>query len=104
MILGPSGQNIYPEEIEAKINNLPYVNESIVIEQEGKLVALIYPDFENAEKQGLTNKIEEVMEENRITVNKILPGYSQISKVKIYYEEFEKTPKRSIKRYLYQNA
>lgn len=104
MILGPSGQNIYPEEIEARINNLPYVNESIVIDQEGKLVALIYPDFENAEKQGLSDQIETLMEENRVAVNKILPSYSQISRVKIFYEEFEKTPKRSIKRYLYQNA
>ena len=104
MILGPSGQNIYPEEIEARINNLPYVNESIVIEQNGKLVALIYPDFENAEKQGLASSIEELMEENRIAVNKNLPGYSQITKIKLFYEEFEKTPKRSIKRYLYQNA
>ena len=104
MILGPSGQNIYPEEIEARINNLPYVNESIVIEQEGKLVALIYPDFENTEKQGLSKRINEIMEENRIAVNKELPAYSQIVKVKLYYEEFEKTPKRSIKRYLYQNA
>ena len=104
MILGPSGQNIYPEEIEARINNLPYVNESIVIEQNGKLVALIYPDFENAEKQGLASSIEELMEENRIAVNKSLPGYSQITKIKLFYEEFEKTPKRSIKRYLYQNA
>ena len=102
--MGPSGQNIYPEEIEARINNLPYVNESIVIEQEGKLVALIYPDFENAEKQGLSKRINEIMEENRIAVNKELPAYSQIVKVKLYYEEFEKTPKRSIKRYLYQNA
>ena len=104
MILGPSGQNIYPEEIEARINNLPYVNESIVIEQNGKHVALIYPDFENAEKQGLASSIEELMEENRIAVNKNLPGYSQITKIKLFYEEFEKTPKRSIKRYLYQNA
>ena len=104
MILGPSGQNIYPEEIEARINNLPYVNESIVIEQEGKLVALIYPDFEHAENQGLSKRINEIMEENRIAVNKELPAYSQIVKVKLYYEEFEKTPKRSIKRYLYQNA
>ena len=104
MILGPSGQNIYPEEIEARITNLPYVNEPIVIEQEGKLVALIYPDFENAEKQGLSKRINEIMEENRIAVNKELPAYSQIVKIKLYYEEFEKTPKRSIKRYLYQNA
>ncbi len=104
MILGPSGQNIYPEEIESRINNLPYVNESIVIDQDGKLVALIYPDFENAEKEGLSGQIESLMEENRVAVNKILPVYSQIARVKIYYEEFEKTPKRSIKRYLYQNA
>lgn len=103
LILGPSGQNIYPEEIEARINNLPYVTESIVVEKEGKLIALIYPDFENAEKEGLSGQIEELMEENRIAVNKTLPAYSQIAKVKIYYEEFEKTPKRSIKRYLYQN-
>ncbi|MEG1573689.1 MAG: AMP-binding protein [Bacteroidales bacterium] len=103
MILGPSGQNIYPEEIEDQLNNLSFVNESIVIGQEGKLVWLVYPDFENGEKMGITQKMmTEQMEENRININKNLPVYSQISKVKIYYEEFEKTPKRSIKRYLYQ--
>lgn len=105
MILGPSGQNIYPEEIEAKLNNMPYVSESLVIDQNGKLVALVYPDFENAERAGLAgDKITTQMEENRIALNKELPAYSQISKTKIYYEEFEKTPKRSIKRYLYQNS
>lgn len=103
MILGPSGQNIYPEEIEDQLNNMPFVSESIVIEQEGKLVALIYPDFDNAEKEGITrDRIAEKMEENRQHLNPSLPAYSQISKVKIYFEEFEKTPKRSIKRYLYQ--
>ena len=105
MILGPSGQNIYPEEIEDKINNMHLVNESIVIEQEGKLVALIYPDFESAAKLGLDQKaVIELMEENRVMLNKTLAAYCQITKVKIFYEEFEKTAKRSIKRFLYQNA
>ena len=103
MILGPSGQNIYPEEIEDQLNNMPFVSESIVIEQEGKLVWLVYPDFDNGEKEGISQKaMEAQMEENRIAANKILPAYSQIAKIKVYYEEFEKTPKRSIKRYLYQ--
>lgn len=103
MILGASGQNIYPEEIEDQLNNMPFVSESIVIEQEGKLVALIYPDFESAEKEGIPrNQIDAKMEENRLALNPQLPTYSQLSKVKIYFEEFEKTPKRSIKRYLYQ--
>ncbi len=103
MILGPSGQNIYPEEIEDQLNNMPYVAESLIVEQEGKIVALIYPDFENAEKQGITSDmIEQKMQENVNSLNPQLPSYSQISKIKIHYEEFEKTPKRSIKRYLYQ--
>ncbi len=105
MILGPSGQNIYPEEIEDKINNMHLINESIVIEQEGKLVALIYPDFESAAKLGLDQKaVIDLMEENRIMLNKSLAAYCQITKVKIFYEEFEKTAKRSIKRFLYQNV
>ena len=103
MILGPSGQNIYPEEIEDQLNNLPFVSESIVIEQDGKLTWLVYPDFENGEKAGISQKDKPAqMEENRIVANKSLPAYSQIAKIKVYYEEFEKTPKRSIKRYLYQ--
>ena len=82
---------------------MPYVAESVVIEQDGKIVALIYPDFENAEKQGISSDIiEQKMQENISILNPQLPAYSQISKVKIHYEEFEKTPKRSIKRYLYQ--
>lgn len=102
MILGPSGQNIYPEEIEQKLNNLPYVSESIVVEKSGKLVALIYPDIELATKDGVIGDIDKVMDNNVNELNKELPAYSQIARINIYYQEFEKTPKRSIKRYLYQ--
>lgn len=105
LILGPSGQNIYPEEIEQQINNMPYVNESIVIEEEGKLVALIYPDIENGQIQGLSfDDLDRLMNENIVALNKDLPAYSKISRVKTFQEEFEKTPKRSIKRYLYQHG
>lgn len=106
LLLGPSGQNIYPEEIEEKLNNLPYVAESIVIQQnDNKLAALIYPDFDEAYAQGMNNKdIEVAMEENRVTLNSELPAYSQISRIKIYPEKFEKTPKKSIKRFLYQDV
>lgn len=106
LLLGPSGQNIYPEEIEEKLNNLPYVAGSIVIQQnDNKLAALIYPDFDEAYAQGMNNKdIEVAMEENRVTLNSELPAYSQISRIKIYPEEFEKTPKKSIKRFLYQDV
>lgn len=104
MILGPSGQNIYPEEIEDRLNNMPYVCESLIVEQDGKLVALVYPDIENAQRSNLTGKaLEAQMEDDITALNKELPAYSQISRLKIYYEEFEKTPKRSIKRYLYQS-
>ncbi|MGL5683411.1 MAG: AMP-binding protein [Marinifilaceae bacterium] len=103
MILGPSGQNIYPEEIEDQINNMDYVNESLVIEQEGRLVALINPDFDmvnadNIQDQDLKARFDAEIKE----LNKSLPNYSQIAGVKIFHEEFEKTPKRSIKRFLYQ--
>ena len=106
MLLGPSGQNIYPEEIEDKLNNMPYVNESIVIQAlDGKLAALIYPDFELAFANGMSEKqVEEQMEANRIAVNQQIAAYEQIARVKIYHEEFEKTPKKSIKRFLYQEA
>lgn len=104
MILGPSGQNIYPEEIEQKINNLPYVCESLVVEEGGKLIALIYPDIENGAKQGMDfDALGKLMEENIAALNKDLPAYSRISGVKTQAEEFEKTPKRSIKRFLYQH-
>ena len=106
MILGPSGQNIYPEEIEDKLNNMPYVSESIVIQQaDGKLAALIYPDFDDAFAHGLDEKaVESAMEENRVQLNTELPAYEQIARIKIYHEEFEKTPKKSIKRFLYQEV
>ena len=106
MLLGPSGQNIYPEEIEEKLNGYPMVAECIVIQQgNDKLAALIYPDFEEAEAAGMDNNaIEKLMEENRVALNAELPPYSQIARVKIYPEEFEKTPKKSIKRFLYQDV
>jgi len=105
MILGPSGQNIYPEEIEQKLNNMPYVAESLVVDSDGQLAALIYPDLELATKQGIhTDALSKIMDDNIAALNKDLPAYSQIRKVKLYNEEFEKTPKRSIKRYLYQHA
>lgn len=104
MILGPSGQNIYPEEIEHAVNNMPYVSESLVVERGGKLVALIYPDYEAALKDGLSNTaLEDLMRQNIKQVNADLPAYSQIADITLLQEEFEKTPKRSIKRYLYQH-
>lgn len=104
LILGPSGQNIYPEEIEQQLNNMPYVSESIVVDAgNGKLRALIHPDFDNAEKQGMTTEDLDIqMHKNVDMLNADLPAYSKISETKIMYDEFEKTPKRSIKRYLYQ--
>lgn len=103
MLLGPSGQNIYPEEIEERINNMPCVSESVLISEGGKLVALVYPDFDEARKMSLNDEqIAETMEQNRIELNKELPAYEQVTQFRIYNEEFEKTPKRSIKRFLYQ--
>ncbi len=103
MLLTASGQNIYPEEIEARLNNMPYVNESLVILKDNKLVALIYPDMDDALSHGLSKKqLEEALDQNRIELNKVLPAYAQITHVKLYPEEFEKTAKKSIKRFLYQ--
>ena len=103
MILGPSGQNIYPEELEDKLNSMPCVVESIVVEREGKLVALVYPDTSKDGQKILgTKTLTQLMEENRVLVNKDLPQYSQISAIELVASEFEKTPKRSIKRYLYK--
>ena len=105
LLLTSSGQNIYPEEIESKLNNMPYVAESLIVLQHDKLVALIYPDFDDAFAHGLQQAdIIKVMEANRVEVNQQLPNYSQISKVKIHFEEFEKTAKKSIKRFMYQEA
>lgn len=104
MILGPSGQNIYPEEIEQKLNNLPFVAESLIVDDgDGKLAALVYPNLEEATGAGLDEAaLKAQMEQNIKTLNGELPAYSQVKRLKIYHEEFEKTPKRSIKRFLYQ--
>lgn len=105
MLLGASGQNIYPEEIEDRLNAMPMVSESVVIQENNKLVGLVCPDLDEAESIGLTRSdIEEVMEQNRLQLNNELPAYSKLSAIRLHDEEFEKTPKKSIKRYLYQNA
>lgn len=105
LLLTSSGQNIYPEEIESKLNNMPYVSESlIIILQQDKLVGLIYPDSDDAFAHGLSQSdLVRVMEENRLELNKQLPAFSQIARFKLYPEEFEKTAKKSIKRFLYQD-
>ena len=105
MILGPSGQNIYPEELEAVVNNVNYVVDSLVIEDDGGLTALIYPDYHQAELDGMTRKDLE----NRLAallpeINKEIPNYAKIKKIEFMPEDFERTPKRSIKRYLYQRT
>lgn len=104
MLLTASGQNIYPEEIEARLNNMPFVNESLVLLSGDKLIALVYPDNEEAFAQGMNKKaLEAAIETNRTELNKMLPAYSQITRIKLYPEEFEKTAKKSIKRFLYQD-
>jgi long-chain acyl-CoA synthetase len=102
MILGASGQNIFPEEIEDKLNNMPYVQESLVIEAGDKLAALVYPDYDQLHEDHKNE--DEAMEEMRTAANAELPAYSQIAKVRVYPEEFEKTPKRSIKRFMYKGT
>lgn len=102
MILSSSGQNIYPEEIEAKLNNMPYVGESLVIERGAGLIALVYPDFETADANGVKlADMDNLMNQNRIELNKIVAPYEQIQEIRLVPNEFEKTPKKSIKRYLY---
>ena len=104
LLLTSSGQNIYPEEIESKLKNMPYVSESLIILQQDKLVGLIYPDSDDAFAHGLSQSdLVRVMEENRLELNKQLPAFSQIARFKLYPEEFEKTAKKSIKRFLYQD-
>ena len=105
MLLGPSGQNIYPEEIEAKINNMPFVLESLVLQQEdNRLVALVCPDYNEVDASGMSaEQLNEFMEDARKQVNSELAAYEQIAIVKLYPHEFEKTPKKSIKRFLYTN-
>ncbi len=105
MILSSSGQNIFPEEIEAKLNNLPFILESLVIERNKKLVALVYPDYEALDSLGLNQEAElnTIMGENLKNLNKAVAAYEKVSKIQLYPNEFEKTPKRSIKRYLYNS-
>ena len=104
MILGSNGQNIFPEEIEAKLNNMPYVMECLVVSRDGKLVVLVYPDYEAMDASGLSaSDLPEIMETNRQNLNKLVSAYENVSAIHIYPNEFEKTPKKSIKRYLYAN-
>ena len=105
VILGPSGQNIYPEEIEAKLNSLPFVAESLVIERNGRLFALVYPDLERVDQLRLDEReLVQRMEKNRLTLNRVLPSYASIAKIDVYSEEFQKTPTKKIKRFLYSGA
>ena len=104
MILGASGQNIYPEEIESKLNNLPFVMESLVVEKNGKLIGMVYPDYDTVDSTGISHTdLPVIMEQNRIELNKLLAPYETISEIQLYPTEFEKTPKKSIKLYLYSN-
>ncbi|MCF0245034.1 MAG: AMP-binding protein [Bacteroidaceae bacterium] len=103
MLLTTNGQNVYPEEIEDKLNSMPYVVESVMVQREDKFVALVYPDYAEAEKQGImTEQLEKIMQQNLQEVNKIIPSYAKLQAIEIQQEEFLKTPKKSIKRYLYQ--
>lgn len=105
MLLGPNGQNIYPEEIEDKLNSMAMVNESIVIQSNDKLVALVHPDMEEVNNLGFTDEdLENIMEQNRKELNMQIPSFAKVSRIKLHNQEFEKTAKKSIKRYLYQNA
>jgi long-chain acyl-CoA synthetase len=102
MLLGPSGKNIYPEEIEVKLNNMPYVSESIVLQHKDKLAALVHPDLVAADADHLTEKqLSEAMEKNRKQLNEMNPGYMHVTQIKLFPEEFEKTPKKTVKRFLY---
>ena len=103
MLLGPNGQNIYPEEIEDKLNSMTMVVESIVVQRDNKLVALVHPDMDEAKNMGFSDEdLKNIMEQNRNGLNELIPAYEKISEIEIHEEEFEKTPKKSIKRYLYK--
>lgn len=105
MLLGANGQNIYPEEIEDKLNSMTMVVESLLIQKEDKLVALVYPDYEEAKNMGLSkDDLQHIMDQNLLELNMIQPSYSKVSLIKLQDEEFEKTPKKSIKRYLYKDV
>ena len=105
MILTSSGQNIFPEEIETRLNNMPFVVESIVVERNKKLIALVYADYEALGSLGLDNpeSLKTIMDENLKNLNKSVAAYEKVSQIHLYPTEFEKTPKKSIKRYLYDN-
>ena len=105
MLLGANGQNIYPEEIEDKLNSMAMVNESILLQKEDKLVALVHPDMEEAQTLGFTQEdLNNIMEQNRKELNAMIPSFAKVSRIQLHDKEFEKTAKKSIKRYLYQNA
>ena len=105
MLLGPNGQNIYPEEIEDKLNSMAMVNESIVIQKDDKLIGLVHPDMEEVKTLGFTKEdLDSIMEQNRKNLNQQMPSFAKIAHIQIHEKEFEKTAKKSIKRYLYQNA
>jgi long-chain acyl-CoA synthetase len=105
MLLGSNGQNIYPEEIENKLNSMAMVNESIILQKDDQLVGLVHPDMEEAKLMGFTDDdLINIMEENRQQLNKMLPPFCKISNIRLHGEEFQKTPKKSIKRYLYQDT
>jgi long-chain acyl-CoA synthetase len=104
MLLSSNGQNVYPEEIEDKLNSMAIVSESIVVQEGDKFIALVHPDYDEAKAMGFTQEdVEKVMEQNRQDINAVMPAYSRLSAIRIHEEEFAKTPKKSIKRYLYQN-
>ena len=105
MLLGANGQNIYPEEIEDKLNSMMLVVESLIIQKGDKLAALIYPDYDEAKSLGFSKEdLQHVMEQNMLELNQMIPSYSKVSAFKLQDEEFEKTPKKSIKRYLYKDV
>ena len=105
MLLSANGQNIYPEEIENKLNSMMMVSESVIIQRDNKLVGLVHPDMDAAKQLGFSiGDLGDVMEENRKQLNSLLPAFCKVSAIQIHEQEFEKTPKKSIKRYLYQNA
>ena len=104
MLLSANGQNVYPEEIEDKLNSMAMVSECIVVQKDNKFIGLVHPDYDEAKKMGFTTEdLESIMEQNRQELNKILPPYSHLSAIRLHEEEFAKTPKKSIKRYLYRN-
>ena len=104
MLLGANGQNVYPEEIEDKLNSMAMVSESLVLQRGDKLIALVYPNMEEAQAMGFNEEdLASIMEQNRLEVNAMMPAYCKLSAIKLHDKEFEKTPKKSIKRYLYKD-